>query len=84
MLKVSMVRHIVKCLCPLFVGGAILIPVDWLIDWQGAGHIRAYINIADINADALSDIPLSVRAQDATDATVNDPTSPRKGLLFVW
>jgi len=44
---------------------------------------RTYINVADIGADALSDIPMSTPAQNATTSVpVSQSQSPGKGLLL--
>jgi len=42
-----------------------------------------YINVADIGADALNDIPLSEPTQEAASVSVTHSESPRKGVLFV-
>ena len=50
---------------------------------QDAGHGRTYINVVDINADVLNDIPLSVPTQDSVPVTVSRSDLPQKGSVIV-
>jgi len=42
-----------------------------------------YINVADISADVLNDIPLSSTTQDSAALTVSRSALPQKGLSSV-